>query len=244
MSLTRSLPLTSGMPVESPMLRSARVMALLRHGDYLQPENVPSAHLPWALTAEGERQAAEAAQQIRVWADRHGLLIASRIVTSRQLRAWQTGRIIADCLAITEIEENPALAERSVGSVANLTVEEISAVASQDPRIGELPDNWKSDSYYRLPFQGAESLMEAGQRVATALKEAMQGINPGELQIVVGHGASIRHAMTYLDLLKPHEVAGLSMYHCQPVWLSQSADGQWSHIDGAWKVRRSEAFRD
>ncbi|MGB5442463.1 MAG: hypothetical protein WBN57_07545, partial [Gammaproteobacteria bacterium] len=110
----------------------------------------------------------------------------------------------------------------------------------QDPRFAAPPGDWKADSHYRLPLQGAESLLEAGARVAGHLSQSMAAILPGEhdrVKIFVGHGAAFRHAACHLGVLAIGQLRQLSMFHCQPVLLEYLADGKWIHVGGEWKVR-------
>ena len=52
------------------------VLALVRHGHYVQGEGVPSAHLPHPLTARGREQAATCVEGLRALASERGLTIA------------------------------------------------------------------------------------------------------------------------------------------------------------------------
>jgi len=129
---------------------------------------------------------------------------------------------------------------RSVGCAANLTVEQISQVIHDDPRYPDLPQYWKSDSEYCLPLQGAESLLQAGERVAAHLSRRMAAVKNSQadiLKLFVAHGAAFRHAAYHLGVLEYDQIARLSMYHAQPVFLEYLDDGNWRHIDGEWKVR-------
>ncbi|MCB1693912.1 MAG: histidine phosphatase family protein [Pseudomonadales bacterium] len=223
------------------------VIALVRHADYKQPAGMPSAMLPYALTEDGVRQAHEGAERIGQFARENRLDIARVIDSSHMLRAWQTASIIGatllgeDCV-VSEFDE---LAERSVGAVANMTVDEIERVMADDPRYEPPPANWKADSHYRLPFQGAESLMDAGVRVATHIERALRACidGTGGLKIIVGHGASIRHAALNLGLLSRDRVQALSMYHARPVFVTKR-DGKWEQVGGDWKVRKSASDGD
>ena len=98
-----------------------------------------------------------------------------------------------------------------------------------------------------LPLQGAESLAEAGQRVAQHLVEAMrqlaQHVQQDTLKVFVGHGAAMRHAAWYIGVLDLADVARLSMFHAQPVCLEYS-DAGWQHVGGDWKVRDATAQPD
>jgi 2,3-bisphosphoglycerate-dependent phosphoglycerate mutase len=220
------------------------IAALIRHGDYLQRPNTPSAHQPYPLNAEGEGQAARAAEAIRAEAEVQGWRLIDSIDSSRLLRAWQTARIIGYALNPNReplIEDFDALAERGLGSAANLNLDEIAEALRADPRYPEPPPNWKADSSYRLPLQGAESLLEAGERVAAHLRTRMQALDgqaEGDcLKLFVGHGAAFRHAAYRLGVLRFEDIARLSMYHASPVYLEFRGDGSWHQVAGEWKPR-------
>jgi 2,3-bisphosphoglycerate-dependent phosphoglycerate mutase len=221
-----------------------RIAAIIRHGDYHQIAGAPSAHQPFSLNAEGENQAREAAGIIDRALQQHSWSLHPEIDCSRMLRGWQTARIIADSLTTNKaelrLESFDELAERSVGCTANLTTDRIQEIIHDDPRYPELPENWKSNSEYRLPFQGAESLLEAGERVAEHLVRRMSGL-PADgidtLKLFVGHGAAFRHAAFHLGVLDYDQIARLSMYHGRPVFLELHDDGSWHHIEGEWKIR-------
>ena len=232
---------------------SRRIAAIIRHGDYHQIPGAPSAHQPYPLTRNGEIQAGEAAATIQEVMALHDWALDPVIDCSQMLRSWQTARIIADSLAgqvpvALQLRSFDALAERSVGSVANLTTDQIEHILLQDPRYPEPPEEWKADSRYRLPFQGAESLLESGERVAGHLLNRLSELPPGRgntLKLFVGHGASFRHAAFHLGVIQYEEIRRLSMYHGRPVFLELLDDGCWRHIEGAWKVRQNQAkFND
>ena len=220
------------------------VLAVLRHADYLQPPDVPSAWLPWPLSERGVEQARQAAATIAGFLKARSLECLPTIDSSRMLRAWQTADIIgqqlqADLGRAFAIDEFEALAERSVGAVANLGVAQIEGILAEDPRYEVPPPGWKSMSDYKLPFQGAESLNEAGVRVAAHLEQVWRdSLDRGEagLKIIVGHGASIRHAARQMGLLTADGVGRVSMHHAQPIFLSRDT-GDWQIIEGNWKPR-------
>jgi hypothetical protein len=121
-------------------------------------------------------------------------------------------------------------------------------VLQQDPRVSDPPADWKADSHYCLPLQGAESLLQAGERVAAHLTQSMAALAPGEhdrIKIFVGHGAAFRHAAWHLGVLEFGQIRHLSMYHCRPVMIEYLPGGQWRHVEGEWKVRsESSHFTD
>lgn len=225
------------------------IAALIRHGDYAQLPDTPSAHQPFPLNASGERQARAAAAMLREACLHNHWQPEPCIDSSRMLRAWQTAGIIADELgdllsAGFEVESFDALAERSVGCAANLSVTQIEEIIHRDPRFPDPPAGWKSDSHYRLPLQGAESLSEAGERVAAHLRARLAGLPPAggatRLKLFVGHGAAMRHAAWHLGVLQFGQVAQLSMYHGVPVFLEYRPDGSWRQVGGEWKVRAQD----
>jgi len=229
---------------------AAVIAALIRHGDYTQLPDTPSAHQPFPLTAKGEQQARAAAAAIRTACKRNAWEPATCIDSSCMLRAWQTASIIAAELADLqpagfEVASFDALAERCVGAAANLSVARIEEIIRLDPRFPDPPAGWKSDSHYRLPLQGAESLSEAGARVAAHLRARLAGLAPAAdmplLKLFVGHGGAMRHAAWQLGVLEFEQVAQLSMYHGVPVFVERRADGSWRQVGGDWKIRAQGA---
>ena len=229
------------------------IAALIRHGDYHQLADTPSAHQPWPLNNAGESQAQEAVLQLHELMLRNDWSLVPTIDSSRMLRAWQTAVILADGLAElasckAAVESYDALAERGVGCLANLTTTQIEAVLQQDPRVSDPPADWKADSHYCLPLQGAESLLQAGERVAAHLSQSMAALaheQHDSIKLFVGHGAAFRHAAYHLGVLEFGQIRQLSMYHCRPVMIEYLPGGQWRHLEGEWKLRQeSDHFTD
>jgi broad specificity phosphatase PhoE len=229
------------------------IAALIRHADYRQLPDTPSAHQPFPLNSAGETQAQQGAQALHDMLVRNDWSLVPSIDSSRLLRAWQTAVIFADRLSelassALPVESYDALAERGVGSLANLTIAAIEAVLQQDPRVSDPPAGWKADSHYCLPLPGAESLLQAGERVAAHLSQSMAALPPDDhdrVKVFVGHGAAFRHAAYHLGVLKLGQLRQLSMFHCQPLMLEYLPDGSWRHVEGDWKVREeSSRFTD
>lgn len=221
---------------------------MLRHGDYRQLPDTPSALQPFPLTDKGREQSRNAAVTLLQVAQEMHCSIDRELHSSRLLRAWETASLVADGLqGDYSIRSFDALAERSMGSAANLTVSQVETVVREDPRFEELPADWKSSSHFCLPLQGAESLAEAGQRVAKHLVATMQQLaqqaQQDTLKVFVGHGAAMRHAAWHLGVLGLTDVARLSMFHAEPVCLEYAETG-WQHVGGDWKVRDIEAQLD
>ncbi len=234
------------------------VAALVRHGDYEQPERVPSAHLPHPLTTQGRAQARALAAQLATEASALELEIDATIDVSSLLRAFETGTLAAAEFGErgagpTEVATFPELAERSTGAGANLKIEAIEAAVRADPRYADLPPAWKAHPRYRLPLPGAESLMQAGARVAAHVErrahEAASWGDRDTLKIFVSHGGALRHAAVCLGALELQAVPGLTLRHCGYVLLEQipNPDGgplHWRQIGGEWKVRPLARARD
>lgn len=225
---------------------SRMIAALMRHGDYRQLPDSPSAYQPFPLTEKGVQQAQSSVALLRQHSRQLECPLNPVIASSTLLRAWQTASVIAENMDELQasVMQHEDLAERCVGSVANLSTQQIAEILHQDPRYPDVPDNWKSDSHYCLPFPGAESLMQAGQRVASVLKHEMEKLRQRQqgpqIKLFVGHGAAFRHAAYHLGVIPFEQIAKISMYHCQPVFLELHHNGTWSHVSGEWKFRQQQ----
>lgn len=231
------------------------VAALVRHGEYHQPQDVPSAMLPHPLTEHGIQQARALGQRLHDQCRGLGLMLDPILDCSILLRAAQTAALAASVLKSLEKDlefrtaEFADLAERSVGAAANLTVDAIAEAVRIDPRHPPLPANWKSHPRYRLPMPGAESLMMAGARVAAHVERRAHELRSAGghdvLKVFVGHGGSLRHAAVCMGALALDDVPKLSMHHGDFVLLEHMPDargidagpGRWQKVGGQWKVR-------
>ncbi len=220
--------------------------ALMRHGQYYQAPDTPGAHQPHPLTRAGEAQARRGAGSLLEIAHGEGWRVDKVVDSSTILRSWQTATLATNVFAtrlgtsfrVTPLHE---LAERSVGSAANLTMEQIRSVVAGDPRCDDLPRNWKSESRFRLPLPGAESLLEAGERVSRLLESRLAELagdaEEDSVRLFVGHGGSFRHAAVHLGVLDLDEAPALSMHHCRPMFLERLEEGRWDRVAGQWKKR-------
>lgn len=225
-----------------------RLIALIRHGDYEQLAKTPSALQPYPLTDEGAEEVRQQARRFRDWLEQQDIRPSAAVHCSTLLRAWQTAQLymkeLADLFSSKpELHSFPDLCERRVGSVANLSTGEIERILELDPRFEPAPKGWKSDSHYRLPLEGAESLMDAGTRVAGHLRLCAAAPERG-LQLVFGHGAAFRHAAYHLNVIEFDDIKRLSMYHGHPVVLQQDPLTGWSHHSGEWKIRQKSERPD
>jgi 2,3-bisphosphoglycerate-dependent phosphoglycerate mutase len=237
------------------MSQAPRVIAaLLRHGDYHQLKDTPSSMQPFPLTENGIEQAQRAVDLILRALNLFKWSFHVEIDSSCLLRGWQTAEVVRKgikkrALLATTVSQFDALAERNLGAGCNLSRRQIEQVLSVDPRCASLPEDWKSNSYYRLPLQGAESLMQAGERVAVHIDNRMAklqtDVTRDTVKLFVGHGAAFRHAAYHLGILEYNQIADLSMHHCRPIFLERRMVGDWRHLTGEWKVRKKgEEFAD
>jgi broad specificity phosphatase PhoE len=226
-----------------------RVLAWIRHGEYAQPPGVPSAHLPHGLTLRGSEQARAAAHAVWHYALEQRLTLDPVIDCSRMRRAWETASLLAEELTrlgapALRVEEFEELAERSLGAAANLSVAEIEAVLAADPRFASPEPGWKRDPHYKLPLQGAESLAQAGERVARHVLLRANACGSGSsLKLFVGHGGAFRHAASWLGLLSFDAVQRLTMQHAAPLYFeyrsapSPALGERLVAVAGDWRER-------
>lgn len=218
-------------------------LAFVRHGDYVQRANTPSACQAGWLTAEGEQQAKMAALEIAQFAQDQQLTLANTVFSSHLLRAWQTGTLLSqqlqqqfaqnfDCKTVDDLHE------RCVGAFANLTRAEIEQAVQADPRNAPMPTNWKSDSHYCLPAIGAESLLDAGYRVLHII-QSLLAYPSTRLTTVVGHGAAFRHAAYWMGVLQFDDIQCFSMHHGRPLFFRYHPSEGWQKVAGDWKIRET-----
>lgn len=171
------------------------------------------------------------------------LELDTTIEVSQLLRAWETGTILAEALGertgeTFAIEERDEIIERGIGSCTNLRFDEIEAVLAQDPRLEPLPTGWRRMPEFRLPVQGAESLMQAGARTAKRIEASVDAIPDDDprdlLRLFVAHSGCLRHAAVHLGAVDVDDVSGLSMDFCQTILIEKTIGG-WKQTAGRWK---------
>jgi len=223
-----------------------RIAAFVRHGHFDRPEGVASAHSLFPLSKKGREQARHAADPILELCEELGVELDQRIEASQLLRAWETANLIAESLATRtgkrfHVLARDELVERGLGSCANMTFDAIRAMLAADPRLGILPKDWRRMPEFRLPVQGAESLMQAGARTATRVATSLDSIpaeDPRDLmRLFVAHSGCLRHAAVQLGAIDVRVVPGLSMDFAQAVFVEKLPNGDWIHIAGQFKKR-------
>ena len=231
-----------------------KFIAFIRHGDYEQLANTPSAMQPFPLKEAGRQQALKGSELVLDFLKQKNLQLHPTLFSSILLRAWQTTELMQSHFSGYSkkplvISSHEALVERRVGNVANLSIQQIEDIIKNDPRYDSPPEGWKSNSHYCLPFPGAESLMQAGQRVANFVDQEAAHLAEGELMLFIGHGAAFRHAAHHMGCMDSHKIATYSMYHAKPVFFQQVTDAagkpQWlTYDENLWKLRHKETFND
>jgi 2,3-bisphosphoglycerate-dependent phosphoglycerate mutase len=227
--------------------------ALARHGHYDQLAEVPSAHQPQPLSAQGVRQALALAEELLRIARDQGVEIHPVIDSSPILCAFQSADVAARELerstgASFVVEQFDTLSERCLGPMANLTIAEIERALARDLRHPSPPARWWLRSDYRLPYSGAESLLDAGQRVAHHLVERSaqlaREVERDTLKLFVGHAGAFRHSAVVLGVLELSAAQTLSMHHGRILLLEQERDKGFRHVGGDWKPRESAPIFD
>lgn len=218
-------------------------IAFIRHGAYHQPAEVPSALLPHPLTKEGINHAKEGALELLRCLQSANLEIFETLYCSTSLRAYQTAEILLSELENKTkkkftLQQSEDLCERSVGAMANLTISEIEKIMEKDSRYEVPQKGWKSRPEFKLPYKGAESLIEAGVRVGSFVKDRISSLKTRKLIIFVGHGAAFRFAAYHLGHWDIKTASAHSMYHGRPVLLKYE-NQKLVHNLGEWKKRKS-----
>ena len=234
---------------DEKVARGRRIAAFIRHGHFDRPEGVASAHSLYPLSQRGRDQARKVADLILATSEEMGLELGPRIESSQLLRAWQTANLIAESLTARtdkrfHVVQRDELIERGLGSCANMSFDEIRATLAADPRLRPLPEGWRRLPEFRLPVQGAESLMQAGARTATQVVTSLNSI-PAEdprdwMRLFVAHSGCLRHATVQLGALDVRMVAGLSMDFAQVVFIEKLPSGDWVQIAGQFRKRLPE----
>ena len=231
---------------DSSAASGRRVAGFVRHGHFDRPDGVASAHSLFPLSETGREQARNAVDPILDCCEELGLEIDPRIEASQLLRSWETANLIA--AALTErtgkrfhVISRDELIERGLGSCANLTFDQIRDMLAEDPRLGPLPEGWRRMPEFRLPVQGAESLMQAGARTAARVATSLDSIPADDsrdlMRLFVAHSGCLRHATVQLGALDVRAVAGLSMDFAQSVFVENLPNGDWVHIAGQFHKR-------
>jgi 2,3-bisphosphoglycerate-dependent phosphoglycerate mutase len=229
---------------QEPTRRGRRVAGLVRHGHFDRPDYTASAHRVLPLSDLGREQAFAGADPILDLCREHDLELDSTIEASQLLRAWETATVLAAALSQQEsrafdVEERDELIERGLGSCANLRFDEIEAAIARDPRLAPLPVGWRRIPEFRLPVQGAESLMQAGARTAMRIATSIDSIredDPRDLvRLFVAHSGCLRHAAVNLGALDMRSVSRLSMNFCQIILIEKTPTGEWVQLAGQWK---------
>ncbi|GAA4359041.1 histidine phosphatase family protein [Angustibacter luteus] len=161
----------------------------------------------------GRRQAKRAASHL-------ARLSPSAIVSSDLLRARATAAALAAQTQL-EVAVDVRLREVYAGSWQGLTTTEI------DEQTPELRQAWRTGADVR-PGGDGETRLELGKRVAEAVREHAEIIDPGELLVVVTHGGSISNGVqTLLGVPREYWPVVSGVGNCHWTVLEQQRDARW-----------------
>lgn len=159
-------------------MSGTRTLVLVRHGRTAwNLERRMQGHTDVPLDDVGELQAKQAAQRLVAWEP-------AQLWSSDLARARRTAELIGEAVALEPVFD-ARLRERDVGERSGLTHEEFRA---RYPR--EYAAFAAGLASPRVP--GEEDPAVVRERVAAALQDALAALGPGEVGMVVGHGASLR----------------------------------------------------
>jgi probable phosphoglycerate mutase len=156
---------------------TGRRLILLRHGQTSwNLSGHAQGHADIGLDDRGHQQAAAVAPDL---AD----LEPVALWTSDLVRARQTCGYLEECTGLSA-KQDDRLREFDVGAREGLNVAEFAE------RFPEAHAAWARGEDALLP--GAETAADVHRRIVPALQECLASLAPGELGIVVTHGASLR----------------------------------------------------
>ena len=223
----------------------ARLIAVfMRHAALKQPAGVPGTNLPFPLTAAGEGQASKAAARLHALADKMACKIDDDIECSPNQGAWQTAAILAEDLEETTFRgyravERAELAGRSLGAAGNLKTAQLDSLVAEDPRFTKAPKNWLTNTDYRPPFAGAETLGAAGERVGGYLRRRVEEMWPhltgDTLKVFVGDSSALIHGAAYLGALPPKRAPQLSLAPATWALIEFRASGRCTLLSADWR---------
>lgn len=181
--------------------RQARSLVLVRHGRTAwNLAKRAQGHTDIALDECGLAQARALAPVI---AAMHPVAIW----TSDLARAAQTAAAIGE-LSSVAVQADPRLREYSVGERSGLTRGEFQARFPREYAAWLAQDE-------SLLVRGAESTQQVLDRMVPALREFLGALGPGELGVVVTHGACLRAALLELvGLPQSADAAFATMTNC------------------------------
>lgn len=214
-------------------------LVVLTHGTH-QNWGPSHGYLSERLNPLGEQQAKTCAEDLIRYCRQHELLINEEIHTAPSLKAYQTAHILAHEISQgqehLEVLECEQLSERKLGEATNLSLDEIEQILKLDPRTQSPSRGWEHNSWYKLPFSGAESLMEAGLRVAAHLQKCTEELHfgPKRCQVVIADSNAICHAASCLGLIQSKDIPQRKLAPCAPLFLHRRHRGHWELISGQW----------
>lgn len=192
---------------------------LARHGQDKDNEmGILNGHRDMPLTEIGIEQANQAAEKIKN-SDIH----FDKIYSSPLQRAYQTAKIIADCLQIDSPEKIDLLIERDFGIMTGKPIKSIAELCS--------PDILKTDTItYFLSPEGAETFPQLIDR-ANQLVRLIKSKHNGQCILLVTHGDFGK--MIYAAYYKLDWQQVLTMFHfgnSELILLSENNPPEDAHV--------------
>jgi 2,3-bisphosphoglycerate-dependent phosphoglycerate mutase len=176
--------------------RSEQPIYLLRHGEsvwnVLRLTQGQTRHPP--LTERGREQSRQAALIIADDLARAGSTVGL-VVSSDLVRAVQTARIIQATVG-GELCTDWRLREQDLGHLEGRGYDAAEAAAAAH--------DWSDPD---LPLAGGESPRQVQERVA----QALAGLDPGQVTVVVSHGDTIKLALAHLQGVGPNRARGFEV---------------------------------
>ena len=165
-----------------------RTLVLLRHGQTAwNAEGRAQGHIDVCLHEVGRVQAAAVAPLMAA--------LGPVFVRSSDLaRAAETADVVAGACGLTVVRD-PRLREYDVGERGGLTMAEFELKLPDAHAAWVAAGGWSDNAG---TVAGSESTADVLARMEPALRTALSSLGPGETGIVVGHGASLRAAISAL----------------------------------------------
>ena len=164
-------------------------LILLRHGECGEPGKYAGRRTDIPLTDEGKQQI----RRMGVYLKQKGI-IPGTIITSRLIRARESGQILKDELKLPDsaLSSDARLDELDFGSFEGLTYEEICRLYPAESRT------WFEDPWKNAP-PGGETSAELAERVEDYYNRLKKTFSETENDLLIAaHGGSLRLLICFL----------------------------------------------
>ena len=218
--MTSILTTRAGLPSRAAPELSARRIVVWRHGQTaFNAQRRYQGHLDIELDDVGRMQAARAARLL-------AHLSPSALVSSDLVRARVTANALAALTGLT-VAVDKRLREIDVGTWQGLTFDEVAVRFPAEVAV------WRDGGEGRRG--GGETLIEVGERVSAAARDAVAAVPDGGTLVVITHGASGRALVASMIGLPASSWGALgSLANCSWSIVGESGRGWrlWEHNAG------------